>query len=118
MHEIGLVQEALQLAEEQARRHGAARIHRIHLRVGRLAGVEPEALAFAFEVARVGTLAERAVLEVESIAAACYCQSCHHDFTTEDYVLACPVCGRPSSDLRAGQELELASLEVSDRDDD
>jgi hydrogenase nickel incorporation protein HypA/HybF len=117
MHEIGLIQTALQLAEEQARRYGAARIRRIHLRVGRLAGAEPEALALAFEVAKVGTLAELGVLEVETVPATGHCQSCAVDFTTGDFILTCPRCGQPCGDLRAGQELELAFLEVSDGDD-
>ena len=48
MHEVGLMQDALGLALEEARRQGASRVHQLTLRVGRLAGVEPEALAFAF----------------------------------------------------------------------
>jgi hydrogenase nickel incorporation protein HypA/HybF len=113
MHEVGLMQSALELAEEQARLRGASRIHRITLRVGKLAGVEPEALAFAFDVVTAGTMADGASLGVESVPVACFCASCRAEFAPEELVFACPRCGVPSADVRTGRELDLVSLEVS-----
>jgi len=117
VHEVGLMQSALELAEEQARSRGATRIHRITLRVGRLAGVEPEALAFAFDVVTAGTMAEGAALQIESVPVVCSCGRCGKEFAPQDFVFACPGCGALSRDVRAGQELELTSLEVSDDGD-
>jgi hydrogenase nickel incorporation protein HypA/HybF len=113
MHEVGLMQSALELAEEQARLRGACRIHRITLRIGKLAGVELEALTFAFEVVAAGTMAEGAALQVEAVPVVCYCCGCEKEFAPEDFVFACPACGALSQDVRSGQELELTSLEVS-----
>ena len=113
MHEASLMQCALDMALEQARLHRATRIHRITLRIGRLAGVVPEALAFAFDVVTAGTIAEGARLEVEAVAIVCYCAGCREEFTPPDFVFACPRCGSLSADVRAGQELELARVEVS-----
>ena len=58
MHEVGVMQSALEIALEQAGRQGASRIDCIALRVGMLSGVVPEALEFAFDVVARGTIAE------------------------------------------------------------
>jgi hydrogenase nickel incorporation protein HypA/HybF len=113
MHEVGLIESALELAEEQALLRGARRIHRITLRLGKLAGVEPEALAFAFDVVTAGTMADGATLGIESVPIVCFCAACRAEFAPADFVFACPRCGAPSGDVRAGRELELVSLEVS-----
>ncbi|MBN2505672.1 MAG: hydrogenase maturation nickel metallochaperone HypA [Verrucomicrobia bacterium] len=113
MHEVGIIQNTLELAERSARASGATRIHRLRLRVGRMTGVVQEALEFAFEVAREGTMASEAVLEVETVPVSCWCARCGAEFVAEDWVGVCPRCGEVSGELRRGQELELASLEIS-----
>jgi hydrogenase nickel incorporation protein HypA/HybF len=67
VHEAGLMQEALDLAVAAGRGHGAGRIVRLRLRVGADSGVVPDALAFAFEVIREGTIAATAALEMETV---------------------------------------------------
>jgi hydrogenase nickel incorporation protein HypA/HybF len=113
MHEVGLMEQIVTLAVDAAARDGAAKIHRLTLRIGRLAGVEPEALALAFEVVTAGTPAEGAALVVEPVEVVCHCERCDEDFAPAGFVFLCPGCGVPSADVRQGRELELASLEVS-----
>ncbi len=113
MHEVGLMQTALDIALEHAHREGAQRIHRITLRVGALSGTMPEALAFAFDVTTRGTPAEGARLEVERVPVVCRCSACAEEFEPPDIIFECPRCGQLSADVRQGRELELASLEVS-----
>jgi hydrogenase nickel incorporation protein HypA/HybF len=113
MHEASLMQAALEIAAEHAGRRGATRIHRLTLRVGRLSGVEPMALTFAFDALAAGTPAEGACLEIDTVPTVCYCTGCAVEFEPADFVYACPRCGKLSADVRRGQELELASLEVS-----
>ena len=52
MHEVGIMQSTLALAEQQARRSGASHIHSLRLRIGRLSGVVRDSLEYAFEVLR------------------------------------------------------------------
>ncbi len=52
------MQNALEIALEHMRQRNAARIHRIHMRVGALSSVVPDALEFAFDVVTQGTPAE------------------------------------------------------------
>jgi hydrogenase nickel incorporation protein HypA/HybF len=107
------MQAALGIAAGHACRRGATRIHRLTLRVGRLAGIEPVALVFAFDALAAGTPAEGACLEVETVPTVCYCRGCAAKFEPADFIYACQCCGVLSTDIRGGQELELASLEVS-----
>ena len=113
MHEVGIMQATLELAEQQAKASGATVIHKLRVRVGALSGVVPEALEQAFEVLRQGTLAERGELEIETVAATCWCGRCQQEFPAPDYFYTCPRCGELSGELRRGRELQLVSLEIS-----
>ena len=113
MHEIGLMQEVLDLALHETRCRDASRIHKIVLRIGRLAGVEPDALAFAFEALAADTPAEEADFTIEQVPVVCFCPSCREEFEPDDFVFRCPRCGELRAEVRRGEELELASLEVS-----
>lgn len=113
MHEISLMQRVLEIAEAEAGRDGASRIHRIGLRIGPLAGVVPEAFAFAFDVVTRGTMAEGAGLEVEYLPLEATCRACSQRFQPQELGLTCPACGSPQADLVGGRELDLTTLEVS-----
>lgn len=113
MHEVSLMESALEAAVRHAKGQNAKRIHAITLDVGALSGVVPEALEFAFEAVTRGTMADGATLTVNAIPLACHCAACDLEFEAEDLTAACPACGAWSPDVRRGQELLLAALEVS-----
>jgi len=105
----------LDLAEASAREEDASRIDVIHLEIGALAGVVPEALEFAFQGAKVGTMAEHARLDVDYLPAIATCGTCRINFELDNRwgVALCPACGTPSAQLIQGKELQLARLEVA-----
>jgi hydrogenase nickel incorporation protein HypA/HybF len=113
MHELSLIENVLDLALEQAQQHGAGRIETITLRVGSLAGVDPDALQFAFEVVKAGSIAEVAQLVIEAVPAECFCAECEATFTAADGCCECPACGTISRELRQGRELQLLSLQLA-----
>jgi hydrogenase nickel incorporation protein HypA/HybF len=100
------------MALEQARLAGAVRVHTIRLRVGALSGVVPDALEFAFEALAPGTPAEGATLAIENVPARFWCGSCFAEFQADDIIAECPGCHQASGEIRAGRELELASMEI------
>jgi hydrogenase nickel incorporation protein HypA/HybF len=112
MHELSIMQNALNQALREARLAGAVRVHQIRLRIGVLSGVVPDALRFAFETLAPGTAAAGAVLEIEEVPARFWCAPCRREFVAANFYAECPDCGSPSAELRAGRELELCSLEV------
>jgi hydrogenase nickel incorporation protein HypA/HybF len=113
MHEIGIIQSALDFAVETAKSSGASRIHGLKMRVGVMTGVAPESLNFAFEAVREDTLAAEASLTVELVDAAYWCAHCQREFRAVVGSIECPQCHTVSSEMRHGMELELASMEVS-----
>ncbi len=113
MHELALMEELRRIALEAAVAQGARRIHAMRLRVGRLSGVDPEALRFAFEVVMAEGMASGAQLELEVVPSRCRCGPCGAPFEPEDLILVCPLCGAPAAEVLAGRELELIGLEVT-----
>lgn len=113
MHELSLMEAVREQVLEQARLHAARRIDVITLRIGSLAGVEPEALRFAFEVVMAGSMAADARLQIERVPAAAFCDRCQGEFALDDGLWECPCCGGLSRQLRRGRELQLASLQLT-----
>ncbi len=113
MHEVGVMQSALELALDHAARRGASQIHALTLRVGPLSGVEPESLAFVFDVVTRGTIAEGATLTIDRAPLVYRCRDCERVYEAAEPGTPCPTCESPRTRVLGGRELDLASLEVS-----
>ena len=113
MHEMSICQGLLDQVERIAAERGAGRVDRIVLSIGPLSGVEPDLLGRAFDIARVQTLAESAVLEIRTGPVEVECRSCGASGEAKANRLVCPSCGDWQVDLTAGDELLLLRLEVS-----
>ncbi len=50
MHEMAISESIIGILEEEARRQHYARVKKVRLEIGALAGVETEALRFSFDV--------------------------------------------------------------------
>ena len=112
MHELALMQEVASMAAAAARREGAVGVIRIRLRLGSLAGVDPEALRFAAEVVLQEGITAGAKLEIEMVPALAWCEACAALVPLEQGVGCCPGCGGLGGALQQGRELELAALEL------
>jgi hydrogenase nickel incorporation protein HypA/HybF len=112
MHEVSIMAEAVRVAVDTAKASGASRVQTLRLRVGTLSGAVPEALRFAFDVVGRDTIAEGASLEIETVPAACWCETCRAEFACEDFLNECPRCRNVSGELRRGRELEIAAVEL------
>jgi hydrogenase nickel incorporation protein HypA/HybF len=112
MHEVGIMASALDSIRQEAGKHGATSVSRIVLRIGSLAGVDCEALRFAYEALAPGSIAAGALLEIEAVPARARCAPCAAEFGVEhSFIFQCPRCGEYSGDIRAGRELGIARLE-------
>jgi hydrogenase nickel incorporation protein HypA/HybF len=113
MHEVSIMEAAVAMAVEAARSAGASRVVGLRLRVGAFSGAVPEAMRFAFDVVCQDTIAAGAKLDIESVAAACWCPACQEEFPCADFVSECPRCHNPGGELRRGRELEIAAVELN-----
>jgi hydrogenase nickel incorporation protein HypA/HybF len=109
MHEMAIAQTVVAIACSHA---SGRRVASVELRVGHLRQVVPSALAFAFDLAAVGTEVEGARLAIEQVPARCRCRACGAESEQEWFPLACDHCGALDVDVVAGEELLVESLEV------
>lgn len=113
MHELSIALSILDLAAEEAERHGGGRVAAIHLRLGPLSGVVKEALVSAYALAREGSPLDTAELVVEEVPLVAYCPACAAERTpASPQLFLCPDCGTPTPDVVRGRELEVVALEV------
>jgi hydrogenase nickel incorporation protein HypA/HybF len=108
MHELAIAES---LVEAVQARTGGQNVRSVRLQVGRLSGVVPEALMFAFELAVQGTPLEGARLVIDEPAGRLHCRTCQVDQGTDDLILLC-TCGSADVEVTAGRELALLSVEV------
>lgn len=112
MHEISIAQSIIEIAEAKAREQNSRCIQTIKIRLGEFTTVVPEALEFAFEVARQDTLAENARLEIESVPMFVRCMACGPvTDPVREVCLICPQCGLPL-EVVSGEELQVEYIEV------
>jgi hydrogenase nickel incorporation protein HypA/HybF len=110
MHEYSLMAALMERVEQEAAAHRALAVHRVTVRIGELSGVEPELLDSAFSIVRSGTICERAVLDIERVAARWECSNCRRQLDAGGR-LRCPGCGAPAA-LAAGDEILLGQVEL------
>jgi hydrogenase nickel incorporation protein HypA/HybF len=112
MHELSVCQGLLREVARVAAEHDAVAVDRIVLRVGRLSGVEPPLLLRAFEVARAGTLAESAELEIQAGPVIVQCRQCGARGEVAVNRLVCPDCGDWRVQVVEGEELLLLKVDI------
>ena len=113
MHELAICHSLLRQVEEIARRERAQRVDLIRLRIGPLSGVVAELLEQAFGIARAGTVAAAAELLVETLPVRIRCTRCGAQSEAPPNRLLCCRCGDFRTQLLSGDELLLASVELT-----
>jgi hydrogenase nickel incorporation protein HypA/HybF len=113
VHELSIASRVVELVAEQVRAAGAERAVTITLRIGALSCVHEDALRFSFDLVREGTPAAGADLRIVMVPVTIWCAACGREVALPGIQrFACPVCGTPSGDIRAGRELDLESIEL------
>lgn len=115
MHELSIAYDLVEIADEAARKAGAARVRTVHLRLGAMAGVVADALRFSFSIAAGGTLVAGAELVIEPVAVQVCCDVCAQPRVLEaPFVFRCPVCKQPVFTLIQGREIQIESIEIEE----
>lgn len=113
MHELSICTALLEEVGRIAREHRARQVCAIIVRIGPLAGVEPELLRRAYPIASAGTLAEGADLVLEEAAVRVRCLACGVESTVTVNDLSCPACRGWRTQLLSGEELLLMRVELT-----
>jgi hydrogenase nickel incorporation protein HypA/HybF len=111
MHELAICQALISQVDDIARQHGA-RVHAVRVGIGPLAGIEPRLLADAFPMAGAGSAAEGSQLVIEETPLRVRCRVCGAESAAAVSRLLCGACGDWQTDLVAGDEMLLLSVEL------
>lgn len=109
MHELAITQSVVDAVLE---RLPDRQIAVVTLEIGRVSGIEPDALRFCFELVTTGTGLEGAELEIVQPPARAYCRSCDTEFEVSSRALMCE-CGSADIRLDSGGQLAIRSVRMA-----
>lgn len=110
MHEYSIVASLIDRVQQEATAHGGSRVHRLHVKIGELSGVELELLQTAFDTFRERTICAGAELSIDTVAPEWACPVCKRT-VTRGQILRCDTCGKPARMIR-GDEIILERIEM------
>lgn len=113
MHELSIIASIVDIADEHVRISGAAKVESIELEIGELAGVEWQALDFAWDVGVKNSILEHAVLYLTRIPGIAKCDECQNTYSITNHFDACPKCHSFFNEILSGRELRVKALTVS-----
>ena len=113
MHERSLAEGVLGVVQDAARAHHPCAVRTVRLEIGELAAVELDALRFAFEVVKRGSVAEDAQLEIVRVPGSAWCMKCSRSVPIAGRGEPCPGCGGWQLQVTNGEQMRVKELELA-----
>lgn len=114
MHELGIMENVLDVALEYAETNNVKKIQAINLSIGALSDIVPTYAQMFFELISKDTVAENAKINIEKIPIKIKCRSCgtETEMGINHLLYECDKCGSKSIELISGREFRVVSMEV------
>ena len=112
MHEMTLAESVLDVVEAYASREACLRIKIVRLEIGKLSGVEPDAMRFCFDAVARGTMAEGAALDIVEQDGYAWCFDCRLQVPVEKRTDPCVVCGGFRLQMMEGTAMRVKEMEI------
>jgi hydrogenase nickel incorporation protein HypA/HybF len=113
MHELSIVMSIVETAEEKVKENHAHSVEEIELVIGDLAGIDSQALDFAWDSAVKNTVLQTAKRNIIHVPARAKCLECDCEFEIKDQFDPCPLCGEPLLQIIQGKELQIKSMIIN-----
>ncbi len=110
MHEYSITLSIVDIAEKEVKKYHATQVETIELNIGKLSGIEPMALEFAWDLAVPNTVLENAHRKINYIKGKAVCMNCRLEFEMENIFDECPKCHSYIKEFLSGKELVVKSL--------
>lgn len=117
MHELGIMTGVMDAVEQTAAQAGATKVLKVVLSIGEMTEAIEDSLRFAFEVLTEGTISEGAELDINIVKPKSRCLDCGAEYEHDRFHMMCPKCGSYATQLIAGREMRIDSIEVDLPDD-
>lgn len=128
MHELSLIKRIIDNVEAAAQKANLKMVKSVRMRIGKMAGFEPEQLQFLFKTYEKSPGFKDTILEVEEIPVELECPECKHTFIDAQFdnhefahtvshapmaytPPSCPKCGANGPKIIKGRELDLVDME-------
>ena len=115
MHELGIMTGVLDAVQIAAKDAGALRVLKVSLSVGEMTEAIEDALVFAFEALQDledYELCRGAELDITMVKPRSKCLECGAEYEHDRFHMLCPHCDSFATELIAGRELQIDSIEV------
>ena len=114
MHEASIAISLIETVTDICRQEGYESIEAVRIKVGKAAGILPDALLFAFDFAKSGTPADKAELVIEYVLLGGTCNECGLEFESEErYIFCCPGCKSTAIRITRGDEMQIVDMDVN-----
>lgn len=113
MHEMSLAEGVIGVVADAARAHAPCTVNTVRLEIGALAAVECDALRFAFDIVKRGSVAEAAALDIVRVPGSAWCLQCSRTVALAERGDPCPECGSWQLQVTGGTELRVKELELA-----
>ena len=111
MHELYIAECVLNSTQESLPDNVLSEsVQEIHVQVGQLDAVVPEALTFSFDAIKGSYGMPKAELTIETIGVLCRCSDCDYEFTIDLPLFLCPNCGSGQVKVLQGRGITLTRI--------
>ncbi len=115
MHEMGIILHLAKTLEETAEQEKIKKITRVALEVGEVSGIMTDYFEECWNYFRKKhPVLETAELELITLPAVTWCDSCKQTYPTVEFGRTCPHCGSGETWLLKGNECIIKEIEVEE----
>lgn len=113
MHEMSIAVSIIDIVSNNLPKNKTGQLSEIEIEIGKLAGIEIDALAFALETAIASAGYKNAKAKLKIIDAVANCPNCKKSFEIESLYSKCPACEKHNLKIISGQELSVKSITIN-----
>ena len=110
MHELSIVIDLIALCEENMKANNAKEIEEVHIKIGRLSGVEAHLLKVAFDTFKKDSVCKNAKLVLNLQDVVVRCKECEKQSTLYKNEFLCPNCKSNTLEILDGEDMYLMRL--------
>lgn len=115
MHELSIVHSILSIVQKTVPAGNSEFVSAVHMQVGELSSIETDALLFAFDAVKTGTVLEAAELNIAIVKGEAECSNCNTTFHLKTYGTACPGCNGYAVRVLKGTEMKIVSITMEEQ---
>lgn len=108
-----MVQSLLDIITDYQKEYKFQKVNSLTLQYGKLSGINPKSIVFAFDVLSNDSVANGSKLILREIPPRIRCEKCHSECIVKNNLMKCQKCGSKDVILVGGmEELKLLEMDV------